>query len=248
MKKTIIILSVLTLFSNSCIHTTYAQTENESSMQHLINILNESGATFTTDTAADGAIMLEIIKSPHLPTAPPQIKTLHIPTRRRGPIPTIFIILIVLICVPVIFIINRDAKKTQKKYIERLQLFKQQAYKIPVDLADCKIKQKTRYEKTGKAYAFNPQIFNIRRPDIKELHSCTIMYETTINGKSEIFYADVEKDEVTLRMEFYRQKTTYIYLDTQDIYEETEDTEYIYEDTEDTKNYYFDLEFLKSEE
>ena len=147
------------------------------------------------------------------------------------------LIIILIIAVPILLVVlytNYDLKTHEKEMFERRQRFKQQAHKIPVNLADCKVKKhRVHYQKKQRCIqserfdAVDSRVFGLHRNDTKEMHSCTISYKTEINGKPVTFTTDVGKHEMTVYALFDRQKTTYIYVDKQDI-----------------ENYYFDLEFL----
>ncbi len=201
-----------------------------------VELLRKSGNNFTMDTLTDGSVMIEITESPNLP----DYNETHTPLNfsgSRGKIVFLgFGAIIFVVCLSILYFIKWKNKKVHKKYLERLQTFKQQAYKIPVNLNDCKIKQRTRYEKIYKSYrqqqneALDEELFGIQRNDTKELHCCIVTFKTIIDGKNETFCVDIDKDELTLRILFAQQKTTYIYVDTQN-----------------GENYYFDLEFLNEQ-
>lgn len=199
----------------------------------LVGLFKERGNNSTMDTLADGSVMIEITESPNQP----DYRETHAPLnfrRSRGKIVLLgFLAVIFVVCLPVLYFTKWKNKKVHKKYLERLQAFKQQAYKIPVNLNDCKIKERTRYERIYKSYrqqqneALDEQFFSIQRNDTKELHCCTVTFEAVIDDKTETFCVDIDKDELTLRILFAQRKTTCIYVDTQN-----------------KENYYFDLEFL----
>ena len=146
---------------------------------------------------------------------------------------TFFLILFsIVFVVPLLWIIidlKYGFRKHDREMLERRQAFKQQAHKILVNLDDCKVKHRTRYERIapGRYDALDSRVMGIHRKDSVEKHSCTITYKTEINGKPVIFTKDVCKHEMTVYALFAQQKTTYIYVDRQDI-----------------THYYFDLEFL----
>ena len=125
---------------------------------------------------------------------------------------------------------KRSYKKSRKKYLEHLEIFKQQAYKIPVDLEKCKIKQKTHYEQTipqtGANIIAAYEAYTSDKPvyDTKERRICTVTYKTKIGHIPLTFHEYIEKDEFTVRVMFAKRKKTWIYVDKKDI-----------------KNYYFDL-------
>ncbi|MCL2327303.1 MAG: hypothetical protein FWC39_02185 [Bacteroidetes bacterium] len=237
MKKTIIILSIFAFFVSGGMQTTNAQNADSSQIDKLTDALNKSGKSFTL---ADGTIIIDFPKiNPAMPThnfynnAPPATKQYG----RKAPIYIIVIALIVLIYVPLQLYYTVRLKKIRKKDFKELQIFKQQALKIPVDLNDCKIKQHI-YRETAETEATDryealDYIFLNKQPkrNTIEQRCCEVTFKATINGNAEIFCVDIPKDEFPLRILFQQQKTTYLYVDEQD-----------------TENFYFDLEFLKFEE
>ena len=151
----------------------------------------------------------------------------------------IIIIFSVIFAIYLIFKIEeyrskRSYEKSREKYLEHLEIFKQQAEKIPVDLNKCKIKQKTHYHQKNRqkgyatvfdaydAYKSNKPVY-----DTKERSTCMVTYKTKIGHIPYTFHEYIEKDEFTVRVMFAKRKKTWIYVDKKDI-----------------KNYYFDLEFL----
>lgn len=234
--RTTLIILLLLLFNST--QTIYAEIEEDNN-KDFINNLEKDKSTFTLDTLKDGTIMVKIISSEHLPAYEPdrskshQKISLHKTRSFRNTLSGIIIIGLLIYLYIVTFGTNRKRKKAHQKYLQDLQTFKLQADKISVRLADCKIKERTYYEKINRSYrqqqndAIDSQIFDIQRNDTKELHSCTIIYETTIDNKTAIFSSNIDKDELTLRILFGLQETTYIYIDK-----------------DNKESYYFDLDFL----
>ena len=132
---------------------------------------------------------------------------------------------------------ERSYKKELVKYHANLELFKQQALKIPVNLEDCKIIKKNNREQkiyensySRVFYAFDTcepfkPVYDTKSIVYKE--GCFATYKAEIGNIPITFYANIEKDEFTVGVIFAKQKKTWIYVDKEDI-----------------ENYYFDLEFL----
>lgn len=143
----------------------------------------------------------------------------------------LFLVIVLSVCLFRYFRTKRAFEKTEKIYLEKVRVFKQTAYKIPVDLYDCEIKYTTRIERienTGKYDALDAWVLGIDRSDTREIPQCVVTFQVAIGQNTKTFRVYVDKDELTLRILFSQQKTTYIYVDKMN-----------------PERYYFDLEFLE---
>lgn len=227
--------SILLFMLYSSLQITNAQTKIDGS-EEFINNLIESEDSLKLDTLEDGTISIEIIRS----DASTQNITRQSISHRISNSSKVrlfcYTLLVIIIIGILIYLyidhlrIMKRGKNTHNKYLQNLQIFKQQADKIPVYLANCKIKQRTRYEEINKTHqrlrnddALDALIFDIQRNDKKEIKSCTITYQ----DRGQTFSTNIEKDELTIRILFGLQEITYIYVNKNN-----------------KKDYYFDLDFL----
>ncbi|MFK7748620.1 MAG: hypothetical protein AB8B65_09530 [Kordia sp.] len=131
------------------------------------------------------------------------------------------------------FSINHNSKKRGKLYDTHLRNLKEKADKIPVKLDNAIIQERNQYQKntivTGKAAALN-EISGYGHHNEKNIkHTlCKVTFKLKYHQKELIIEETVHLGETALRMQFYIQKETTLYIDPFD-----------------PENYHLDLDFLE---
>lgn len=142
-------------------------------------------------------------------------------------------VIVLLVYLLILYFRRQKRKKELLILLENFRIFKQKADKIEVNLTDCILEEKIKYEQVEKSYkeqrreAFDGYFLGYQRDDTTERYYCLIKYKAVIDGIERTFTTYFNKDKMSLYILLAQQETTYIYVDKRD-----------------REEYYFDLEFL----
>ncbi|WP_298517451.1 hypothetical protein [uncultured Kordia sp.] len=145
-----------------------------------------------------------------------------------------------MVAFPVIYIVyllfaaSKIDEKGNERYNDYLHEFKQTANRIPFDLGLAIIQKRNRYE-TQIVPQSNAASLNAisghghHNEEIIEHTYCKVTFNFQYHGETISLEEIIPKDDTTLRMHFYMQKETIIYINPFD-----------------AEEYYIDLEFLEN--
>jgi hypothetical protein len=113
--------------------------------------------------------------------------------------------------------LSSNAKFYEKRYKTDIQDFKKTADKIPIDLGLAVVEERNRYEtritEKGDSAALNAAFgYSQRNEETIEHTFSKVTFKTKYKGKTLKFTETIHAEPTTVRMHFFMQKETFMYI------------------------------------